>query len=586
MQIWKEDGQGSLFAHDGCAGKMYPARSAQGPPRGRTSASSSRRSSELKAIPFMSLDLTPGHGNLLGESYWELISPSPGGSSTLNTGPAPLSEEDVFSLSQILQDAPPRKYYLSKTACLGILRRARERGKELPPQLKAALMAQAGLIPLAAPASEPIAFAANQRDEVRDLHDVAGALGAQPGMKQQTFIAQDCLTPWDTQQARIFTPESKAPTLASADGGGGRNPGGLLFTAGVAGSLTPWDNQQRRISTPYGVAPTINSGELKPGGLLFVAGFCAGAAPSAGGIGYQEEIAPTLKATASGNMMPSILCLTDHGGQRMDITTDMTPTLRAQMGVHLPLICLNDQGGGVMSCSEDVAGTLRAQEHGHQPLVMGLRQEEKTRMVIELFENHGIDARYTGPHKVSPTLTNRGGTGGNNLPLALQVREPICISGNAIDRQPQNGGNGLGCQEGIAYTLTATDHHAVFSRQRVDVFKDDDVASTESARQHKDATDLVCQPAYQETVGALTSSDRKGPNSQYVGQDKLIVDGPLLIRRLTPLECERLQGFPDFWTELPGASDSSRYKALGNSVAIPCVEYIMRGIAMAVTPVK
>ncbi len=508
----------------------------------------------------MSLDLTPGHGNLLGESYWELISPWPGGSSTLNTGPAPLSEEDVYSLSQILQDAPPRKYYLSKTAYLGILRRAGERGKELPPQLKAALMAQAGLIPLAAPASEPIAFAANQRNEVRDLHDVAGALGAQPGMKQQTFIAQDCLTPWDTQQARIFTPESKAPTLASADGGGGRNPGGLLFTAGVAGSLTPWDNQQRRISTPYGVAPTINSGELKPGGLLFVAGFCAGAAPSAGGIGYQEEIAPTLKATASGNMMPSILCLTDHGGQRMDITTDMTPTLRAQMGVHLPLICLNDQGGGVMSCSEDVAGTLRAQEHGHQPLVMGLRQGEETRMVIELFENHGIDARYTGPHKVSPTLTNRGGTGGNNLPLALQVREPICISGNAIDRQPQNGGNGLGCQEGIAYTLTATDHHAVFSRQRVDVFRDDNVASTESARQHKDAADLVLQN---------TGDER-----------------PLLIRRLTPLECERLQGFPDFWTELPGASDSSRYKALGNSVAIPCVEYIMRGIAMAVTPVK
>ena len=526
----------------------------------------------------MSLDLTPGHGNLLGESYWELISPSPGGSSTLNTGPAPLSEEDVFSLSQILQEAPPRKYYLSKTACLGILRRAKERGKELPPQLKTALMAQAGLIPLAAPASEPIAFAANQRDEVRDLHDVAGALGAQPGMKQQTFIAQDCLTPWDTQQARIFTPESKAPTLASADGGGGRNPGGLLFTAGVAGSLTPWDNQQRRISTPYGVAPTINSGELKPGGLLFVAGFCAGAAPSAGGIGYQEEIAPTLKATASGNMMPSILCLTDHGGQRMDLTTDMTPTLRAQMGAHLPLICLNDQGGGVMSCSEDVAGTLRAQEHGHQPLVMGLRQEAEARVVIELFENHGIDARYTGPHKVSPTLTNRGGTGGNNLPLALQVQEPICISGNVIDRQPQNGGNGLGCQEGIAYTLTATDHHAVFSRQRVDVFKDNDVASTESARQHKDATDLVCQPAYQETVCALTGSDRKDPNSQYVGQDNLIVDSPLLIRRLTPLECERLQGFPDFWTELSGASDSSRYKALGNSVAAPCVEYLMQGI--------
>uniref|UniRef100_UPI0018A0C721 DNA cytosine methyltransferase n=1 Tax=Intestinimonas butyriciproducens TaxID=1297617 RepID=UPI0018A0C721 len=111
--------------------------------------------------------------------------------------------------------------------------------------------------------------------------------------------------------------------------------------------------------------------------------------------------------------------------------------------------------------------------------------------------------------------------------------------------------------DGQSYSLGITqssglDHHAAYSRQRVDVFQDNDVASTESARQHKDATDLVCQAA----------------------------DGPLLIRRLTPLECERLQGFPDGWTDLPGASDSSRYKALGNSVAIPCVEYIMRRIVL------
>lgn len=96
------------------------------------------------------------------------------------------------------------------------------------------------------------------------------------------------------------------------------------------------------------------------------------------------------------------------------------------------------------------------------------------------------------------------------------------------------------------------DHHAVFSRQRVDKFSPSDVASTESARQHKDATDLIYQAA------------RTGP--------------PQLIRRLTPLECERLQGFPDGWTDIPGASDSARYRALGNSVAIPCVEFIMRGI--------
>lgn len=98
------------------------------------------------------------------------------------------------------------------------------------------------------------------------------------------------------------------------------------------------------------------------------------------------------------------------------------------------------------------------------------------------------------------------------------------------------------------------DRHAVYSRQRVHDFRHNDVASTQSARQYKDATDLICQQA--EACAHL-------------------------IRRLTPLECERLQGFPDGWTDIPGASDSARYKALGNSVAIPCVEFIMSRIAAA-----
>ena len=145
---------------------------------------------------------------------------------------------------------------------------------------------------------------------------------------------------------------------------------------------------------------------------IFTAAFSAGAGASAGSIGYGEEVSPTLKGTASGNCMPSILCL-------------------------------NDQGGSAIACSENVAGTLRAQEHGHQPLV---------------FENHGIDARYTGPHSVAPTMSARYGTGGNNVPLVAEPDTIFCITGNAIDRQPMNGGNGIGYQQGIAYTLTATDH--------------------------------------------------------------------------------------------------------------------------------
>lgn len=113
--------------------------------------------------------------------------------------------------------------------------------------------------------------------------------------------------------------------------------------------------------------------------------------------------------------------------------------------------------------------------------------------------------------------------------------------------------------DGQSYSLGITqssglDRHAVYSRQRVDDFRHNDVASTQSARQYKDATDLICQQA--EACAHL-------------------------IRRLTPLECESLQGFPDSWTDIPGASDSARYKALGNSVAIPCVEFIMSRIAAA-----
>lgn len=91
------------------------------------------------------LDLRTGYGGLLGPC-WENDSPSLGAYWTLNTGPAPRSGGGASSLSAILADEVPQKYYLSKTACLGILRRAKARGKELPPRLEAALKVQAGLL--------------------------------------------------------------------------------------------------------------------------------------------------------------------------------------------------------------------------------------------------------------------------------------------------------------------------------------------------------------------------------------------------------------------------------------------------------
>ena len=428
MQTYFEGEQASLFAPDTFAGRMFQAASAQARRTGRISGLSWRKLLDYIAPDYQFLDLSAGAGNLLGQYEWTIRSALHGGCWLRNSGPSPRDAIESF-LSQILQAHPPKKYYLTTAACLGILRRAEERGKPLPKALDTALRIQAGLIGSTNGrgkknlSDEPVAFAQNQRDEVRDLHNIAGALGAQPGMKQQTFIAS----------------------------------------------------------------------------------FSAGAGATAGTIGYAEEVAPTLKGSPSGNCMPSVMCLHDQGGQRMDVCENMT-------------------------------GTLRANEKGHQPLV---------------YENHSIDARVRESSEISPTVTARYGTGGGNTPLVQEPNEVYCIVGNVIDRQPENGGNGCGYQENLAYTITTVDRHAVYARQRVEEFRNDDIASTQSARQAKDATDLVVE------------SDR-----QYAQ----------LIRRLTPLECERLQGFPDSWTNIPGASDSARYRALGNSVAIPCVEFIMKSL--------
>ena len=138
-------------------------------------------------------------------------------------------------------------------------------------------------------------------------------------------------------------------------------------------------------------------------------------------------------------------------------------------------------------------------------------------------------------------------TGEENRKCAMNPRS-YCITGNIIGRQLQNGGNGLGCLPDVSYSLTCMDRHAVFCEKET----------------------------YQKTVGTLTYSDYKGAGNQYINGDKCVVENKEQVRRLTPLECERLQGFPDGWTDIPGASDNARYRALGNSVAIP---FVLRRIA-------
>ncbi len=204
------------------------------------------------------------------------------------------------------------------------------------------------------------------------------------------------------------------------------------------------------------------------------------------------------------------------------------------------VICLLDQGGERMDTYENLSGTLLATGRSNPPIIMASSQGGAEVGIGTcptltaaagmsgnnqpiLFDNHGPDNRYTGPVEIAQTITAALGAGGNNAPLAVEG-EPFCIAGNIINRQNQNGGNGCGYQQGISYTLTCEDRHCI-------------VEKMDTGRKKK------------------------------------------LVRKLIPLECERLMGYPDGWTDIPGASDSKRYRALGNSVAVPCVDYILCGIA-------
>lgn len=284
-----------------------------------------------------------------------------------------------------------------------------------------------------------------------------------------------------------------------------------------------------------------------------------------------------------------------------------------------------------------------------------------------VYENHSQDTRYTELHGIAPTVSSTYGTGGNNQPFVVEdtrcfdVRftsdgtknarqncyetdtsrtidtggnSPdsnqggvaiVAVQGSMIGRADKNGPQGSGINEDVSFTLNATDRHAVaFSQDSYTKYSENDkcgalraaggmygggsetlVYSTSKNSYHTEAEENL--------ANTLVASDYKDPPT---------VNSPeYIVRRLTPTECARLQGFPDWWcadlgTDEPtdeeltfwkdvfethrkiicGAvkpksekqirtwlknphSDSAEYKLWGNGVALPCVFFVLSGIA-------
>lgn len=199
----------------------------------------------------------------------------------------------------------------------------------------------------------------------------------------------------------------------------------------------------------------------------------------------------------------------------------------------------------------------------------------------------------------SVTLMGRAGGGGGKTGLYLL---PVyTIAGNVIGRTGIGGGNQLGINQDTAPTLTTNDRHAVVygagmphkaSPKVGGISYTEEKMPTLTSRQQAAIVVGYTQNGYaefKEGVGTL----KKSRGAVGGGSETLVVEAikkiaqtvKYRVRRLTPTECERLDGFPDGWTRYGASgkemSDNARYMALGNSIAVPCAERVFIGIRKA-----
>jgi DNA (cytosine-5)-methyltransferase 1 len=200
-----------------------------------------------------------------------------------------------------------------------------------------------------------------------------------------------------------------------------------------------------------------------------------------------------------------------------------------------------------------------------------------------LFEGNRVgDPRFHD--KVSPSVMARWGTGGNNVPMAFNMRSDD--TNNRMDVYEANTATSLTALQ--PSPLSHRSQTFIAQRQSNSEYKIDDKASTISQRDYKSATDLVINNPIPIQDGREINKKQNGSGIGYENAPAYTLDtlgaqaiATNIVRRLTPKECERLQGFPDDWTA--SQADSSRYKMMGNAVTVPVVEWIARRMVKLVT---
>ena len=434
-----------------------------------------------------------------------------------------------------------------------------------------------------------------------------------------------------------------------------------------------WENAGRIMGNGYSVAWRQFDAQFwgvpqRRKRIYLVADFAGGSAgkilfESEGLSGYTAESFRSWQR-AAGTLAKSF---GETSGFSVDGYNSAVDEVAATLGVNCGIstgrngvMVLNDQGGNRMDVTEDMTCTLRAESH-HPPLV---------------FENHSQDSRYTGPQETVQTILSTFGTGGNNQPFVLETPKTLKIRSGC-----EGGGKGALVQDDLSATLGCNNDQTLFvpkaygicskgsnsmksdnphsgfyeantsrcldanggdpscnqggiavvaiegngSRpsHRGDGYKETDTMYTLNATEqhgvaYSSSKASFFTSAEEELANTLVATDYKDP--PIVNDED---DSDYIVRRLTPTECARLQGFPDWWcddleTQEPTQadidywkevfethrkvmgtsskpksdnqvikwlknphSDSAEYKMWGNGVALPNVFFVLSGIVWA-----
>ena len=419
--------------------------------------------------------------------------------------------------------------------------------------------------------------------------------------------------------------------------------GGAAEGAGASGGICLNDQGGQRMDVTDDVACTLRAEAHHPPCVLESAGFCTEHSAQARGIGYEEETSPTLRA----GTVPAALALENHpADSRVKLSEDgKVQTLTSRMGTgggNVPMVmdaetpktlkirsgcegggkgaiiqddksatlsCNNDQTVFVPFCkgtrphSAEEAPTWKGGKVANTLNTFDIGENRCNELVVQAYGICSKDSnamKSDNPHSgfyeadTSRTLDANGGHPGcNQGGIAV-----VAVQGSMIGREDKNGPQGSGVNEDVSFTLNATDHHAV-------------AYPTYCTSKNSHFT-----RAEKELANTLVATDYKDPPVINDAQE----EPEYIVRRLTPTECARLQGFPDWWCSGLGTeelteddlafwrevfethrriagtstkpktdrqiikwlkephSDSAEYKMWGNGVALPNVYFVLSGI--------